>query len=385
MTGKDLLDAVGYVDERLLERCQQREQTKSENQISYRNKIFWFWYEKKYISIVFYTCLLVVFILGIAYWQYDFGNIGESLVNGSFQGITASLDIDRSQNTQRLPKADKQNNTDSNLTEDTQNEPEINNSSHLLDDSYQPDSGSLPDINDSSDQESVLDATPNSGNADMLPSSDTQIAKDNNTDNISLNYSYGIKIETVKEIPERKPPSETSSPPSEPISPEEIPSVKRILAGNTAIIRGTVKKIRHLHVSDKELDIYFSVVSLKVKEVYRPDRKGNPQKGSICKILLPDTKASSYFESSILGKIVKGSEAIMMPYIADSQTGIRKKGTFFAYIDVSDYYFDETTAESHLFLKTKTGVLYDTKIYNIHYSGKKATLDDIGEYLKKML
>lgn len=383
MTGKDLLDAVGYVDESLLERCQQKEQIPSENQITCWNKIFW--YGKKHISIAFCTCLLVVFIVGIAYWQYDFGNIGDSLVHGSFQGITASLDIDRPQNTQRQPKADKQNDTGNHLTEDTQNEPEPNNNAHLSDNSYQPDSGSPPDINDSSDQKSALDTTPNSGNTDMLPSSDTHIAKVDDTANVSLNYSYGIKIETVKEIPERKPPSETPAPPSEPINPEEIPSVKRILADNTAIIRGIVKKIQHFHVSGKELDIYFSVVSLKVKEVYRPDGKGNPQKGSICKILLPDTKASSHFESSILGKIVKGNEAIMMPYIADAQTGIRKKGTFFAYIDVSDYYFDEKTAESHLFLKTKTGVLYDTKIYDIPYSGKKATLDDIGEYLKKML
>lgn len=102
-----------------LDRCQQKEQTKSENQIFCWNKIFWFWYGKKHISIAFCTCLLVVFIVGIAYWQYDFGNVGDSLVHGSFQGITASLDIDRPQKTQRLPKADKQNNTDSNLSEDT--------------------------------------------------------------------------------------------------------------------------------------------------------------------------------------------------------------------------------------------------------------------------
>ncbi len=45
----------------------------------------------------------------------------------------------------------------------------------------------------------------------------------------------------------------------------------------------------------------------------------------------------------------------------------------------------EIVKEIPSFFKTKSGVLYDTKIYNIPYSGKKATLDDIGEYLKKML
>ena len=44
MTGKDLLDAIGSVDESLLERCQQTEQ------LTAKKHILWYWYRKKYIS-----------------------------------------------------------------------------------------------------------------------------------------------------------------------------------------------------------------------------------------------------------------------------------------------------------------------------------------------
>lgn len=398
MTGRDLLDAIGYVDEELLERCQKKEG------ITTKNKIFWFWYSRKYVSIAACACLMV--ILSFTYWQYNFSGVDDTFVNEDTQEMTASSDASQPEEMEHLLKADDQNGTDSvqaddqNGTDsvqagDSSNKTDSDLEGNTLneadqdlqagskydspDDDYQPGAGVLADTpsgteNGTNTAPEIPDDTPKGND----PATD-------NPDNISLDYSQGIKIEVVKKIPrENSQPTGTKGPGG--ISkPAGVVSAKKILAGNTVIVRGTVKKIQHFHATGEKLDVYFSVVSIKVKEIYRADGKGNPQKGTICKVYLPESTDSARSETSIFGQLAKGREAILMPDIADSKAGIRKKGNFLAFLDVSDYYFDEKTAESHVFLKTKTKILYDTKIYNISYDGKKITLDDVGKYIRKML
>ena len=384
MTGRDLLDAIGYVDENLLEHCQQTEQ------ITARNGISQFWYGKTYVSIAACACLLLICILGVTSWQFNFSGLGDAVVKGNTSGMTASLDIDRPEETERLPKIEIQDGTDSGLAEDTLNETRQESTTSSMDgmtnDDYQPAADDLPDTDISSGTKSGVDTSPKDyGNTDDLPEPDTKIVKVDETDNVMPKYSQGIKIESVGKIPKGNPPSEGNLHPEGTRKPAQGKPAKKILAGNTVVIRGTVKKIQHFHATGGELDVYFSVVSLKVKEVYRADGKGSPQKGRICKVYLPATMDSPRQENSILGKLAKGSEVIMMPYIADAKTGIRNKENFFAFGDVSDYYFEDRTADSYLFLKTKAGVLYNTKDYNIPHTGKKVTLNDVGSYLKKML
>ena len=382
MTGKDLLDAIGSVDESLLERCQQTEQ------LTAKNHILWYWYRKKYISIATCACLLLLSTVGVTYWRSDFFSVSDTVVNGNTPGITALSDVYQPEEPERFPRQEKQDGTDSDVAKDTVNETRQDSSSSsingTINDNYPADD--LPDTDISSGTKSGVETTPkNSENTDTLQSPNEQITKVDETDSITPNYSQGIEIEPVKEVPKGAPSSEETVQPEGMHKPAKGGAVKSILKKNTIIIRGTVKNIQHFHATGGELDIYFSVVSLRVKEVDRADGKGTPQKGKICKVYLPAAKDSPRQERSILGKLTKGSEVIMLPYIAEAKTGIRNKKNFFAYKDVSDYYFDTKTAESQLFLKTKTGVLYNTKVYDIPHTGKRVTLNDVGNYLKKML
>ena len=395
MTGKDLLDAIGAVDEELLEHCQKTEQ------ITAKNKILWFWYGRKYVSIA--ACLLIISILGITYWKYNFSGVGGISVNEDTQEMTASSDTCHPKSADRRPVTDDldgtnsaqaENNakeTDVGLAEDTSNETDQDSKAS----NNQPNAGTFPDTDNSSDTEKIVPTPKEPESTEILASNDDKAAKADETNNIPPNHSRNIKIEAVKKIPEvdSKPAEgeqqvdgeqQTESPTNGIARPAliQMPSAKNILAEKTVILRGTVKKIQHFHATGGKIDVYFSVVSVKVKEAYRKDGKGNPKKGKVCKLYLPDSVSS---ENRILEKLTKGKEVILMPYIADAKTGIRKKGNFFAFLDVSDYYFDAETAESHLFLKTNSGVLYDTNIYDIPYSGKKVTLNDVGNYIRKML
>lgn len=417
MTGKDLLDAIGAVDEELLEHCQKTEQ------ITAKNKISWFWHDRKYVSIAACACLLCICILGITYWQYNFSGVGDTLMSGESQGMIASTDTYRSETAQRLPETDERdgtdnaqkgnisNGTDADLAEDTRNETDQNSkesSIGSLNDNYQLNAGVLPDKGTSSGMEGVEPTPKESESTNILASKEDKPAKVDETGGVPPNYSQGIKIKVVKKIPEvNSHPSEASQPGENPnpsagdqpakgpkpseaeqtggiSKPAGVISAKNIFAQNTVVFRGTVKKIQHFHATGMGIDVYFSVVSVKVKEAYRADGKENPQKGKTCKVYLPAPTNSSGSGNRISDKLAKGSEVVLMPYIADTETGIRKNGNFFAFLDVSDYYFDAKSTESHLFLKTKTGVLYDTKIYDIPYTGKKVTLDDVGNYIRKM-
>lgn len=389
MTGRDLLDAIGYVDESLLERCQQAEQ------VTEATQCFWLWCRKKYVSIAACVCLLALFILGVAYWRHNFPSVDGT----GRREMTATLDTRRLEGTGQLPQTGSQDKTDSSLGDDArkgtskgQEESDIDNAP---DDNCLAKDGSLPDTDLPSGVESRGDGTkadsgnpgsmPSQDNPGSLPSQDNQIAKIDEKGDAAQEYSQGIKIKAVKEIPQWKLPGGTTHPEGANKKPSKTNPLKKILAGKTPIIRGTVRKIQHFHAAGEKIDVYFSVVSLNVKEVYRADGKGNPQEGETCSIYLPYVKGSLQNGSSILGKLAKGSEVIVMPYIADSQTGIRKESEFFAFLDVADYYFKEKTAESQLFLKTKTKALYNEKAYDIPYSGKKVTLDDVGDYIKGLL
>ncbi len=383
MTGRDLLDAIGYVDENLLEHCQQTEQKTA------RNGVSWSWYGKKHVSLAACACLFLIVILGLTFRQSDFYGVGDMAVKGNTQSMTASIGIYSSEERERLPKTETKDEADSGSTGDnfheTGQESETSSVNGETEDTYQPAAVGLPDTDIPTGAKSGADTTPKeSGNTDIPPSPDTQLAKVDETDNIIKNYSQGVKIEAIKEIPKGDPSSGELVQP-ETLQPAKGISAKKILAEHTVIMRGTVKQVRYFHATGGELDVYFSIVSLKVKEVYRADGSGNPQKGSICKVYLPGTKGSFHSESSVLGKLAKGSEVILLPFIADEKTGIHNKENFFAFWDVSDYYFQAKTADSHIFLKTKAGVLYNPRVYDIPYTGKRVTLNDVGNYLKKMI
>lgn len=392
MTGKDLLDAIGAVDEDLLEQCLEAEPGKAEN------NILWFWYGRRYVSIAAFACLFLAFIFGITYWQYHVSSAGDSLWNSDARIMTALLDncclgditvlpetapregMDGAQNgADSTQKGKRSNEIDSGPDEEAQNQ--------IMYNAANQSDANVTDDKESYGREGIDDTPGDSGNTDAPSSSDTTIAKIDRSG--TTDYSKGISIREVSEIPDKEPqpqPEEPSQPNSDGIKhPDEVVVAKNILAENTAIVRGTIKRIQYYHASGGQMDVYFSVVSLKVKEVYRADGRGNPKKGSICKIYLPDMKNSVSSDTSILRKLKIGREAVLMPYIADAKTGIRSGEDFFAFSDVAEYYFEAENAESHLFLQTKTGVYYNTRIYDIPYSGKKVTLDDVGSYIRNML
>lgn len=396
MTGRDLLDAIGYVDESLVERCQKTEQ------IVEKSKIAWSWYSQMYVTLAVCAGVLIISILAFTYGQYNFSGEGGIVAHKVTEEIMVSSNACYPEETEHLPKTDTKDGSDSAQTGSISNGTAIDTAENTLNetdqeltadvifgtgnDDYPSDSTVLPDTGISPDMKSRADIAPKDfGNTDITPSTADKIAKNDKKGSVSKNYSQGIRIESVTDIPKENPPSGDSLQPGSTIQTDEIPSVEKILARNTVIIRGTVKKIRHFHAKGGQLDVYFSVVSLKVKDVYRADGKGSPQKGKICKIYLPDTNAEAHSGSSILRKLTTGSEAIIMPYIANAKTGIHKKGKFLAILDVSDYYFNAQTAESHIFLKTRTNILYDDRIYDIPYTSKKVTLNDIGNYLNKLL
>lgn len=407
MTGQDLLDAIGYVDEELLEHCQEAQQNTA------KSKISWFWYGRKYASIAACACLFLIFILGITYWQYNLSGVGDSLLNEEARRITALLDVQRPEETTFLQGSEDEGGADSartgNSSNGTDSSPQENSpdevaqdlkAGSIYDTANQAGGNRLPDADESYGREGHGGGMAGeSGNTDISPSADTQIAKIDGTD--IPGYSKGIEIQEVKAIPDREPqqksqpeepmqPEEPSQPdeslqPDETVKPDEVVSVKKILAEDTTIIRGTVKKVQYFHAFGRQIDVYFSVVFLKVKEVYRADGKGGPKKGSICKVCLPDINDAVHTDTTILNRLKKGREAVIMPYIADTKTGIHNAGEFFAFSDVAEYYFDAKTAESHIFLKTKTGIRYNTKIYDIPHNGKKVTLDDVGSFIRNEL
>lgn len=394
MTGKDLLDAIGYVDQSLLEHCQGAEPNTT------KNNILWIWHKRKYVSIAACACLFLAFILGITYWQYHISSIGDGLLHGDACVMTALLDNCHPERLTPVQEAKVQDGKDSTKKEKRSNgidsgsgEKDQNKisqdskSGDIYNAGNQPGSDITPDSEKSYGGEGI-DAVPGDlGNADISEAPDTVIAKIDKTG--MTDYSQGITIRAVTEFPDREPqpqPEEPSPPNSDGIKhPDGIVLARKIFAENTAIVRGTVKRIQHYHASGGKIDVYFSVVSLKVKEVYRTDGKGGPKKGSICKVYLPDTRNSVRTDTAILRKLKKEREAVIMPYIADAKTGIRSGKNFFAFSDVADYYFDAKTADSHLFLKTRTDVLYNTKIYDIPYSGKKVNLKDVEAYIRNML
>lgn len=387
MTGKDLLDAIGYVDEELLEHCQKTEQ-KAE-----KTKIFWIWRNKKFVPIHACVCLLILLILGFTYRQHHFSGADDTLPDENAKKMEVSLETDSSGKTKRPPgtEEDSKTNRAGNIPKGTDDSPKEegldetdqnakeDSSFALPDADKQSNSGILPDTDHAPGTEGGTDpATEDPGNPQMPTSADK-------IDDISPGYSRGIDIESVKKIPQENINKNDPEHPDDILNPQNIPSAKKILAENTVIIRGTVKKIQHYHATGGKINVYFSVVAIKVKEVYRGDKKGNPQKNTICKIYLPHSKNSTQSWKRMLSQLTEGNEAIIMPHIADAKTGIRKKENFFAFLDVADYYMDAKTAESHIFLKKKSGVLYDTRIYNIPYTGKKITLDDVADYLKNQI
>jgi hypothetical protein len=159
-------------------------------------------------------------------------------------------------------------------------------------------------------------------------------------------------------------------------------SAEELLAQGYDIFRGVVTKLQVYRVTGK-MNQYFTVATVEVTDGIR----SNQQKGDICEIYLPVAKVDDMIivnsVSGDLDKLAVGSSAIFMPRTATETTGLGKKdlGEWLCYADVADYYFSE--AERYLFLETESGVSYEKNVYEI--PGENITLDDVAEYLRKML
>ena len=159
-------------------------------------------------------------------------------------------------------------------------------------------------------------------------------------------------------------------------------SAEEILDQGNDIFRGVVTELQVYHVTEK-INQYFTVVTVEVTDSIR----GMQQTGETCKIYLPIAEVQDMIMvnsvSGDLDKLEVGSSAIFMPRTATESTGLGPKhlGEWLCYADYADYYFSE--AIRYLFLETENGVSYAKDVYEI--PGEMVTLDDVAEYLRKML
>jgi hypothetical protein len=159
-------------------------------------------------------------------------------------------------------------------------------------------------------------------------------------------------------------------------------SAEEILDQGNDIFRGVVTELQVYHVTEK-INQYFTVVTVEVTDSIR----GKQQNGESCKIYLPVAEVQDMIMvnsvSGDLDKLEVGSSAIFMPRTATENTGLGPKhlGEWLCYADFADYYFSD--AIRYLFLETENGVSYEKSVYNI--PGENVTLDDVAEYLRKML
>lgn len=190
------------------------------------------------------------------------------------------------------------------------------------------------------------------------------------------NYSKGVEIKIVKELPKTDWIISSEACLAF-LKPEEI------FAENTAIFRGIVRDFQYGYINntDNNIERYFSIIDVEIIEVYR----GEIKTGNTYRIYLPI--APGIVTNSIAGDLENleiGSEAIFMPYPATKEKGISfGKSKFFAYADVAEFYFSE--GQRFLFLKTEDGVSYDTSAYHISAKGGQITLDDVVDYIKKYI
>lgn len=159
-------------------------------------------------------------------------------------------------------------------------------------------------------------------------------------------------------------------------------SAEEILDQGNDIFRGVVTELQVYHVTEK-INQYFTVVTVEVTDSIR----GMQQNGETCKIYLPVAEVQDMIMvnsvSGDLDKLEVGSSAIFMPRTATENTGLGPKhlGEWLCYADYADYYFSE--AIRYLFFETENGVSYAKDVYEIQ--GEMVTLDDVAEYLRKML
>lgn len=159
-------------------------------------------------------------------------------------------------------------------------------------------------------------------------------------------------------------------------------SAEEILDQGYDIFKGVVTGLQVYRVTGK-INQYFTVATIEVTDSIR----GAQQNGDICEIYLPVAKVDDMVMvnsvSGDLDKLEVGSNAIFMPRTATETTGLGKKdlGEWLCYADFADYYFSE--AIRYLFLETESGVSYEKNVYEI--PDENITLDDVAEYLRKML
>lgn len=188
-----------------------------------------------------------------------------------------------------------------------------------------------------------------------------------------LTYSKEVNVQKLQEFPANA------------VNPKaQIDLVSRdfqsVFNDDTDIFRGIVQKLDYYKETGKFDEVYFTVIEIKVTDVYR----GEMKKGDTYSIYLPYTPNAWYAASPGISdeQLKTGSEGIFMPFISTKETGTRYAGHgFLCYADFAKGWFRDTDANRYIFLDTEE--LSDTNIYDIPSKGKKLTLDDVSVYIKK--
>lgn len=148
---------------------------------------------------------------------------------------------------------------------------------------------------------------------------------------------------------------------------------------NTAIFRGTVVSIRNIELNYNGWKEYQAIAEIRISQVYR----GDCRTGDTLTVLLPCPITEGYHVSAcdVAEAIRTGMEGIFMPVKYDNTYICTQNGATLRYNDLAEYgLFD---GARWAFLSTDTGLLFDH--FAFESLGTPETLDDIGQYIEKML
>lgn len=148
---------------------------------------------------------------------------------------------------------------------------------------------------------------------------------------------------------------------------------------NTVIFRGTVISIRNIELNYNGWKEYQAIVEIRISQIYR----GDCRTGDTLTVLLPCPIMEDYHvsECNVAEAIRTGMEGIFMPVKYDNSYICAQNGATLQYNDLAEYgLFD---GARWAFLSTDTGLLFDH--FAFESLGTPETLDDIGQYIEKML
>ena len=191
---------------------------------------------------------------------------------------------------------------------------------------------------------------------------------------VPIELSDASKNVTVCYIESEDVPSISGSASLVPLTEEEI-----FHKYNSAIFRGTVVSIRNIELNYNGWKEYQAIAEIRISQVYR----GDCRTGDTLTVLLPCPIMVGYHvsECNVAEAIRTGMEGIFMPVKYDNTYICTQNGATLQYKDLAEYgLFD---GARWAFLSTDTGLLFDP--YAFESLGTPETLDDIEQYIEKML